>query len=78
MNKTQDINLNFYKPFKYKVCRMVDKNVLSENTLKQKEMNMFVKLYETNGKYCTYLLALCKAIHKTNPKLYERLDNLKM
>tara|TARA_B100000131_G_C18116427_1_gene611455 strand:- start:2763 stop:2999 length:237 start_codon:yes stop_codon:yes gene_type:complete len=77
MKKVKDINLNAYKPFRKKICKLIDKDLLSEKTLKQKEMNIFVKLYRSNGRNCTYLLALCKAIHKTNPKLYERLGQLK-
>tara|TARA_B100001250_G_C19813988_1_gene797260 strand:+ start:2317 stop:2553 length:237 start_codon:yes stop_codon:yes gene_type:complete len=77
MKKVKDINLNTYKPFRKKVCKLIDKDILSKNTLDQKEMNIFVKLYRSNGKHCTYLLALCKAIHSTNPKLYERLEQLK-
>ena len=78
MNKVKDINLNSYKSFRKKMCKMIDKNLLSEKTLKQKEMNIFVKLYRSNGRYCTYLLALCKAIHITNPNLYNRLNELKV
>ncbi len=72
----KDSKLQDYKKPRYKLCTLADKGKL-EVFKDKKEVNIFIKLYKSNGGNCPYLLALTKAIHKTNPDLYNRLMSIK-
>tara|TARA_Y100000593_G_C4224902_1_gene293882 strand:+ start:487 stop:738 length:252 start_codon:yes stop_codon:yes gene_type:complete len=76
-NKNID-NLDGYKPIRSLLCNLIDKNLLPDTIQKTKEISMFKRLYASNGKNCTYLLALCKAIHTTNQLLYNKLLTTKV
>jgi len=71
-------SLDSYKPVRALLCTLIDKDLLSERLQKNREIKMFMKLYESNGKNCAYLLALCKAIHSTNNELYQKLLTVKL
>lgn len=72
----KDNSLQNYTKERYKLCTLADEGKLKAYK-QRKEVNIFLKLYKSNGANCPYLLALVKAIHKTNPDLYTRLISIK-
>ena len=70
--------LDSYKPLRELLCTLIDKDLLSQRLKNNREVKMFMKLYESNGRNCTYLLALCKAIHNINNELYNKLLTVKL
>jgi len=64
--------LEDYNEYRHLFCKMVDNDSI-EIYKDRKEIKMFKKLYKSNGENCPYLLALTKAIHITNPELFNRL-----
>ena len=73
MNK--DSKLEDYTKHRHHFCKLIDTGVMDVYKDK-KEVKMFTKLYKSNGLNCPYLLALTKAIHQTNPDLFNRLIGL--
>tara|TARA_B100000131_G_scaffold323098_1_gene379812 strand:- start:2609 stop:2830 length:222 start_codon:yes stop_codon:yes gene_type:complete len=72
----KDSSLQEYKEPRHALCKLADHGKLNKYK-ERKEVNIFLKLYKSNGADCPYLLALTKAIHTTNPDLYNKLLMIK-